>query len=97
MRRNDFPLCCGATIISGFGPPGGENEWPTEEVLKKYLADKIKLCHGQAFIIAILTSQQREHLGGIFRRCGFKRKALGINLQNFKEPLALFVYIYDYD
>ena len=88
MKKHEFPICCGATIIAGFGPPGGEQEWPTERQLVTYLEGKKAQNQGTAFIIAILTPLQRKELGRIFRKCGFKRKAGG---SNYGEELSLFV------
>ena len=91
MEKHEFPMCCGATIICGFGPPGGQLDWPTEAKLTRYLNEKVEQNGRGAFIIAILRPDQREKLGKTFRACGFKRKALGDNIRHANE-LSLFVY-----
>ena len=78
--------CCGARFLARFGNcadfEGGRTaeKWNGKaghERLEKELRYKVKMWGGQAFLVAILNSEQWNNVGKIFTDVGFKVVACG--------------------
>ena len=82
MKDEGVINCCGARILARFGncidfmyngPVSLKfNGIKGNKALQKELAHKVKLWQSQAFIIAILNSQQWNKIGHIFLEEGFE-------------------------
>ena len=91
MWVDDFPLCCGALVLSNFPY---ENTDYVEQWLKNRIKENIE---GIAFLTAILNEPQNEILNKVFTNTGFKKVSMGYNHKHPEsQPLHIYVYNYDY-
>jgi hypothetical protein len=94
LQRARFPMCCGATILYGFGHDrDDEVPSPTKSQIREFLREYVDLtdtsdwanrqygdmCMG-AFHMAILNDPQQEALHDLFVEEGFEVVSSGHNL-----------------
>jgi len=103
MYDDGLKSCCGARFLAQFGNCDDYEgtdigfKWDGEkgnEALRKELKHKIKTWCGQAFLVAILNSEQWKNVGNIFTDVGFKVVACGWNGGRCSK-LRLLAYIND--
>lgn len=80
MYYKSMPTCCSAIEIGDFGAADGEEEIPSEELVKEIEEAVVKTnFHGYGFIIAVITELQTEaktalETTGFHPVCGLIRK-----------------------
>lgn len=101
MFDQGLASCCGARFLARFGNCadwGGSDialKWDGKkghEALEKELTHKIKAWNRQAFLVAILNSEQWGEIGKIFTDVGFKVVACGWSGER-SSKLRLLAYI----
>ena len=93
MKIKEFPMCCGAFVLSDFGGTGttlGKITPDTIANLNKEVKQAI-ISYGQvSFLMAILNEDQEYRFSGVLRKHGFEEVSVGYN-DNHGGDLKLYV------
>lgn len=76
MERYEFPLCCGATVLAGFGhtDTAASRQDYTMEQVDTFLTTECERLerHNRAMVVATINQDQKKVLGKIFEAHGFR-------------------------
>lgn len=88
MRLEEFPWCCGASVLCDFGHSKtaqmavGGFACPTEDEIRTFVSMSVHAQRNDAFIVAILNQDQEPIVGPILKEFGFVCVRLGYHVRH---------------
>lgn len=88
MRVEEFPWCCGASVLCDFGHSKTARgavfgfARPTEDAIRTFVSASVRAQRNDAFIVAVLNQDQEPIVGPILKEFGFACVRQGYHIRH---------------